>query len=279
MERVVVVCPTYNRAHALEQTLGSLVAQTYPYWRCLLLDDGSTDGTREIAERFAAADKRIEYTRYEENRGGVAMNELGMSRAIDEGDIWVRLGSDDWFLPLKLELDVRALQENESCYGPYQNYPESFWGELNVPANPRAALLRGEFAVSWANIAMRTSVLKKVRDRHGTFCDPRLRNMEDYLFNVRAARFTGFAWRAASTDGTQVVVGATSAEEIGFAYAPDARYRIGWDGASNSPTLRDYLTSDARFTEVIRGEDAAKNFEVATVPPPVQRVFPRTVSA
>jgi glycosyltransferase involved in cell wall biosynthesis len=264
-----VIVPTHNRAHALDQTLLSLSAQTHVDWEAHVLDDGSTDSTPSLVRRHAERDARIHYHRWEDNRGGVAMNEIGMQIAIERAEAWVRLGSDDWFLPGKLALDALVLERGwGACYGPYLNFPESYGGELNVPGRARAQLLRGEFACSWANIAVRTEILSQIKARHGAFCDPRLRNMEDYLFNVRLARLSEIVWRGRRSDG-RVVIGATAAH---FDYAPDARYRIGWDGASNSPALRDWSAKDAHLTEIIRREDAAKSFPVSDIPEPVEEV-------
>jgi glycosyltransferase involved in cell wall biosynthesis len=286
MVRFLVVIPTFNRAAFLPQAIESVVAQTHKGWHLMIVDDGSTDGTREVVGRYAAS-YDLSYVRSEENKGGVAANAVGMTVAIEHGfDAWVRLGSDDWFLPRKLELDALALQYADACFGPYQNEPPSYGGELNGPSDARAALLRGEFAASWANVAFRTSVLKKVFERHGDFVDARLRNMEDYLFNVRAARFTEFAWRGELATGNagRIVIGARSVAEAAvewntmrvFDPKPDARYRIGADPVccSNSPEGRVWGARDAVMTEIVRGEDAAKGFAVDEIAPVELRFIP-----
>lgn len=261
----VVILPTYNRAGTLGRALQSLLGQTDSDWRCHVLDDGSTDGTGELVRGFK--DSRIVYQHFEQNRGGVAMNELGMALACADGTIWARLGSDDWFGPRKIELDRLALGESYGgCYGPYQHYGHfrgpwqgstEWTGELNSPQDARAMLLRGEFSVSWANIALRTDVLANVRMNFGCFVDPRLRNMEDYLFNVRAARFTEFAWRGHEFGGDRVLVGAVAPEQVPFPYEPDAFYTVATESASYGVVMKAWLTRDAQLTDVCRGADHA----------------------
>ena len=282
--RFVVCLPTYNRAAFLPQAIESVIAQTHKDWHLLVVDDGSTDDTRQVVERYAPS-YDISYVRSAENKGGVAANAVGMMVAIEEKfDAWTRLGSDDWFLPRKLEFDALALEHAGACFGPYQNEPVSYGGELNTPMDARAALLRGEFAASWANIAYRTDVLREVFHRHGNFVDPRIRNMEDNLFNIRAARFTEFVWRGELVDG-KLAIGARSVQSLDAEYRrverlgidlkwtpqwkPDARYRIGADPVccSNSPEGRVWGAKDAVMTEIVRGEDAAKSFPVAEIPP------------
>lgn len=288
--RFLVAIPTFQRAQFLGAAIESVIGQTHGDWRLLVIDDGSTDGTRAVVERYAKEDNRIMFSRSEENLGGVAANAVGMTLAVENGfDAWVRLGSDDWFLPRKLELDALALEHAGACFGPYETEPTGY-DCLNVPMDARAALLRGEFAASWANVAYRTEVLRKVFERHGDFVDARIRNMEDNLFNIRAARFTEFVWRAELAGG-RIAIGARSVDAPPaywgdgdatadktlwpLAWKPDARYRIGADPVccSNSPEGRAWGAKDANMTLVVRGEDAAKGFPVDEITQTEMRVL------
>lgn len=281
----VVILPTYNRAHTLRRALDSVLGQTDPDWRCVVLDDGSTDGTVDLLRSYAARDARIHYAHDRVNRGGVAMNNEGMEIACRVGAIWSRLGSDDAFLSHKIALDRLAIGTGYgACYGPYQHYGtfrgpwegSAEWSdELNIPQDARAMLLRGEFAVSWANIAMRTSVLRMVHGRFGSFVDPRLRNMEDYLFNTRAARFTEFAWRARDEAYHQVIIGATAPSQVPFPYLPDAHYTVATTGsASYGPEMLAWRNQDANLTDVCRGDDHARGITPLELPRPEPVVVP-----
>lgn len=199
-EYFTVVVPAFNRARDLPRGLDSLIGQTYQKWIAIVLDDGSTDDTRDVMRVYQDRDPRIFYCRYPENRGGVAMNEIGMALACEMTEWWTRLGSDDFFGPRKLELDAKALRVHDAVYGLYQAYRDGKLEEVCNPPAPnemiRRALLTSGFACSWANCAVRTSVLRKVRDVYGNFCDPALRNMEDFLVNARIAReSTGWVFR------------------------------------------------------------------------------------
>src|SRR5260370_32441479 len=148
-----VIVPAYNRARDLPRALDSLIAQSWQQWIAIVLDDGSTDNTREIMRAYQDTDARIFYARYPNNRGGVAMNEIGMALACEMTEWWTRLGSDDYFGSRKLEHDAFALQLHEAVYGPFQVR----WGDnleeiCNPPAPPdvvRNALLTAGFAASW----------------------------------------------------------------------------------------------------------------------------------
>jgi len=198
-EGTFVVCiPAFNRADTIGRAIESVQAQTYPKWECLVLDDGSSDGTADVAETYSASDPRVRVLRFPTNRGGIAMNELGMGAAVERGEYWSRLGSDDWWFPEKLANDLKAFNGGaRAVFGPYDNVENGVAGR---PGNGRRSwrevkdsLLGGRFCVSWANVAARTDVLCEVRERFGRFGDGRLRHMEDFIFNWRTA-LLGVAW-------------------------------------------------------------------------------------
>ena len=60
-----IVLPSYNRAHILQETIGSILDQTYSNWELLVIDDGSTDDTKTIIENLD--DIRIRYI-YQDNQ-------------------------------------------------------------------------------------------------------------------------------------------------------------------------------------------------------------------
>ena len=104
---VSVIIPAYNQGHYLAYGIQSVLDQTYPAFEILVVDDGSTDNTAEIAQGFS--DPRLNYI-YQENRGLSAARNTGLRLA--QGEYISYLDSDDLFLPQKLELLITALHEN-----------------------------------------------------------------------------------------------------------------------------------------------------------------------
>lgn len=103
---VSVVIPTYNRAQLLSRAINSVLTQTFSDYEIIVVDDGSTDHTREIIEQFRGAP--IRFLHLERNCGGSRARNLGIQAARGE---WVAfLDSDDEWLPRKLELQVARLQ-------------------------------------------------------------------------------------------------------------------------------------------------------------------------
>ena len=96
MPHFSVVIPAYNRARFLPECLDSVLAQTFTDWECIVVDDGSTDGTRELVAEYVRRDSRFRY-HWQENAGASAARNAGIERARGE---WIAfLDSDDWYYP------------------------------------------------------------------------------------------------------------------------------------------------------------------------------------
>jgi len=90
--KISVVMPVYNVVRFLPTCLDSLRAQTFQDWTCLLIDDGSSDGSSDICRNYAERDSRFTVRRTD-NRGAYAARNLGLSAA--EGDAVYFCDSDD----------------------------------------------------------------------------------------------------------------------------------------------------------------------------------------
>ncbi len=104
---VSVVIPTFNRAYCLQRTLHSVLSQTYSRLEVIVVDDGSTDNTRELVLGRSGADPRIRYE-YQTNRGVSAARNLGFRLA--RGEYIALLDSDDLWKAWKLELQLDCMR-------------------------------------------------------------------------------------------------------------------------------------------------------------------------
>lgn len=104
---VSVIIPAFNQADYLASAIQSVLDQTYPAYEILVIDDGSTDRTRDVVRRFL--DPSIQYV-YQENRGLAAARNTGLRLAT--GDYISFLDADDLFLPEKIDLLVSALESH-----------------------------------------------------------------------------------------------------------------------------------------------------------------------
>lgn len=96
MELISVIIPIYNTQRYLDKCIRSVLDQTYRNIEVLLINDGSTDASGEICERYALEDSRIVYI-HTINQGRVKARKLGMERCT--GDIITFVDSDDWLEP------------------------------------------------------------------------------------------------------------------------------------------------------------------------------------
>jgi glycosyltransferase involved in cell wall biosynthesis len=105
--RVSVVIPTYQRADLVGRAIDSALAQTVDDIEVLVVDDGSTDGTRATVDRIG--DPRVRYFAHETNRGVSAARNTGVEAA--RGEYVAFLDSDDEWLPRKLDRQLSALED------------------------------------------------------------------------------------------------------------------------------------------------------------------------
>jgi glycosyltransferase involved in cell wall biosynthesis len=226
---VSVIVPTYNRAYCLEETLRTALAQTHRAVELVVVDDGSTDGTRELVERLRAEDGRIRY-HHQANRGVAAARNVAMELAT--GEYLAFLDSDDRWHPWKLELQVRALRHLAEAgmvwtdmtavdpddrvvaerylremYDAYRWFPgdtlftdileAAEWLGPDAAGLPAARLLSGDIysAMITGNLVHTSTVLLR-RDwagRAGGFPEQN-RTGEDYDFHLRTCRLGPVAY-------------------------------------------------------------------------------------
>ena len=104
---VVVTC--YNYAQYLAEALDSVLRQTYQNWECIIVDDGSTDDTREVAKIFLDKDSRFRYL-YQENRGVAIARNIGISHSA--GVYILPMDADDIIAESYLAEAINVLENN-----------------------------------------------------------------------------------------------------------------------------------------------------------------------
>ncbi len=115
-ELVSIIVPVYNVKSYIVATIESVLAQTYTNWELLLIEDGSTDGTKELVEVYLRelSDDRIKFHIIPENIGAAAARNYGMD--ISKGRFVTYLDSDDLWKPEKLEKQVAFMKEKDAAF-------------------------------------------------------------------------------------------------------------------------------------------------------------------
>ncbi len=104
---ISIVVPIYNASLFLEETIESVIAQTYTNWELLLIDDGSTDKSSTICKSYAQKDQRIRYY-FKVNGGQASARNYGISKS--KSDYITFLDADDLYLRDKLAIQVNDLE-------------------------------------------------------------------------------------------------------------------------------------------------------------------------
>ena len=75
-----IILPTFNRAHMIHEAIKSVFNQTYKNWELIIVDDGSTDKTKEVIDKYIEKDKRVRYL-YQKNKERSAARNNGIKNA------------------------------------------------------------------------------------------------------------------------------------------------------------------------------------------------------
>jgi glycosyltransferase involved in cell wall biosynthesis len=110
---ISVILPFFNAINTLERAIQSIQNQDMEKFECLLVDNNSSDGSREIAEKYCATDKRFRL--FNEPRQGV-MFASNRGALESSGDYLARMDADDVALPERLRLQAEFLDKNPA-YG------------------------------------------------------------------------------------------------------------------------------------------------------------------
>ncbi len=225
---VSIILPTFNRGYCLPAAIDSVRAQSHPNWELIVIDDGSTDDTRELMSRYAG-DDRVRYV-WQANGGVAAARNTGL--ALARGNFIAFLDSDDTWKPfkLRLQLDVMGALPDvgmvwtemdavrpDGCtespaylaemYDNYRRFPKdklfssTFRLDDLVPSSaspmPEACVYSGSIfsAMVAGNLVHTSTVLlrRDVAQRVGAFNEQLRPTGEDFDFHLRTCRETRVA--------------------------------------------------------------------------------------
>jgi glycosyltransferase involved in cell wall biosynthesis len=169
---VSVVTPVHNGEKHLGSCIESIVRQTYESWEYVIVDNRSTDGTRELAESFASSDPRIRYEHHDEFVEVVASYNRAFASISPDSVYCKAMGADDWIYPECLErmvecaeahpsvgivsayrlvedqVELDGLPHDRSLFGGREIVAQSLAGTLSVLGSPTSTLLRSDLVRS-----------------------------------------------------------------------------------------------------------------------------------
>jgi glycosyltransferase involved in cell wall biosynthesis len=119
---IAIVIAAYNAERFLASALESVIAQTDTDWQCVVVDDGSTDGTHTVAATFAAADQRFHVVRRAVNGGPAAARNSGLAEIGADAEWVAFLDADDVWMPDALAILRAALLADPAAVGAHGLY-------------------------------------------------------------------------------------------------------------------------------------------------------------
>ena len=228
LPRISIVTPSYNQADYLPDTMQSVLGQNYPNLEYIVMDGGSTDGSREIIEAHA---DQLAYWQSEKDGGQAAAIAAGMARTT--GEIMAYLNSDDVLAPGSLEFVADYFAKHPHVDAIYSH--RVFIDERNVvlrywylPPHSNKLIER------WDYIPQETCFWRRSAWEKAGNIDASYRFAMDYEFFVRmmrkgskfvrVPRFLG-AFREHSSSKTTTQFDTIGREEVGRVYK---EYKIGF---------------------------------------------------
>lgn len=116
--KVTIYITNYNYGSYLEQAIGSVLSQTFTDFELIIIDDGSTDGSKKIINKFKKH-KNV-FIVFQKNKGLNATNNIALN--LSRGKYIVRLDADDYFAPQAIELMVSELDRDQKCAMVFPDY-------------------------------------------------------------------------------------------------------------------------------------------------------------
>lgn len=196
---ISIITPVYNAADYLEQCIQSVLQQNFQDWQWIIVDDGSSDASLDILQKYARSDSRIEVFR-QKNQGPAAARNTALDHV--KGDYLTFLDGDDWLLPDALTKINKAFSScdpdmvmwnftrfdgKEFRVGRYSMPKPGYHGQEETAVYAADFIFLknntyGQYFPSCWIRAFKTSLIKE----QGLCFDPALKRTEDYMFLCKA---------------------------------------------------------------------------------------------
>lgn len=196
---VSVIIPTFNYGSFIGETISSVMAQTYPNWEIIIVDDGSTDNTKFTLAPFLQ-DQRIQYF-YQKNAGLSAARNAGI--LLSKGEFVQFLDADDLISPSKIERQITHFSSGyeigisyTAAYYFSDQKKSKLYRTVALTDTDWMPMLVGDNYFTWLELIKRNImpvnaalVSRNVLDLVGTF-DITLKSLEDWDYWLRCAAVT-----------------------------------------------------------------------------------------
>lgn len=163
---ISIIMPAFNCEKYIEDSINSVLNQTYRKWELIVIDDGSSDNTVRIVEMIANKDNRIKFLKNNQNRGVSATRNRAISLAIGE---WIAfLDSDDIWESAKLDKQMTHAQKLNAEFlftgSAYINdFGEYYQGIFEVPERVDYRKLRTHNVISCSSVLIKKRFVENIK--------------------------------------------------------------------------------------------------------------------
>lgn len=183
---VSIIMPSYNTEKYIEETIQSVLAQTYTDWELLIVDDCSTDGSVDIINKFVEADNRIKLFVNEKNSGAAFSRNCALREAKGK---WIAfLDSDDLWMKEKLEKQIAFMVSNgyDFSYTDYEQIDETSMPNGKWITGPKKITKRKMFRYCWVGCL---TVMYNAEKVGVIQIDPSVKKNNDYAIWLKVCKF------------------------------------------------------------------------------------------
>jgi glycosyltransferase involved in cell wall biosynthesis len=184
---ISIIIPTYNRANLIEETLNSIIAQTYKNWECIIVDDDSSDNTEEVVAVFVNKDSRFSFHKKPKRslKGPGFSRNYGFSLSRGEFIYW--FDSDDILLNDSLEKRMSRFQDNVDVVIGKSEFFDSISKEILFRNTIVTNDLIYDYFIGKVTFYVSGPLWRKTfLLKYQLFFDEKISYLDDWDFNLRA---------------------------------------------------------------------------------------------
>ena len=183
---ISIIIPTFNRAHIIGETLDSILAQTYPHWECIIIDDGSIDDSEEVIGEYVKNDGRFQYYNRPKEiiKGLTSCRNYGYS--LCKGDFVSWFDSDDLYFKYALETYINLFSENtDVVVAKLEKVDLKTGNKISQNKIRSNNTIEDYFTGKIAFYVYGPLWRRKFLEKQNELFDDKISNLEDWDFNLR----------------------------------------------------------------------------------------------